>query len=248
MHKVYILFTTIIILVFSLMLYFTQDRFKIVYSIKTVSPSVVSIVVLDNNNDKLSFGSGLIYDKEGFIVTNTHVIANSENILVTTVGGKKYKAKIMGTDILTDLALLKIDMENYFQPPKLGNSNKIKIGEKIITLGNPNNLFSISKEPIATSGIISGKNIDFGLKGKNAYQEMIQIDASINQGNSGGPLINLSGEVILLCDESLQEEVFPVFINEAAYSEKNIAMSLTKKESWYFDENWSKALYALLNT
>ena len=85
MHKIYILISTIIILVFSLILYNTQDRFKIINSIEKVSPSVVSIIVLDQNNNKKSFGSGLIYDKDGFIVTNTHVIADSDNILVTTI-------------------------------------------------------------------------------------------------------------------------------------------------------------------
>ena len=197
MHKIYISIIIIIVLFFLFLLYNNQSSSSlIINSIKDVSPSVVSIVVFDENNNKKCFGSGFIFDNEGFIVTNTHVIANSENILVTTIGGEKHNAKIIGTDILTDLALLKIDANNLFLPAKLGNSDKIEIGEPVITLGNPNNLYSISKEPIATTGIISGRNINFGLKGKNAYQQMIQTDASINQGNSGGPLVNLSGEVI----------------------------------------------------
>ena len=111
------------------------------------------------------------------------------------MGGKQYPAEIIGTDKLTDIALLKIQTEDIVFS-KLGDSNDLIRGEWVIALGNPHNLFSVSKEPSATVGIISGKNVNFGLKDGHVYQNMIQTDASINPGNSGGPLINLSGEVI----------------------------------------------------
>ena len=163
-------------------------------TIKKVSPSVVGIII--ESEDPNEFGSGLAINEDGYIITNAHVIEFADNIVVTTIGGKKYPAEIIGTDKLTDVALLRIQVDNLV-PAQLGNSNDLIRGEWVVALGNPYNLFSVSKEPSATIGIISGKNVNFGLKESgHVYQNMIQTDASINPGNSGGPLINLLGKVI----------------------------------------------------
>ena len=164
-------------------------------AIEKVSPSVVGITIKSKKNSSDEFGSGLSINRDGYIITNAHVVEFADNIIITTMGGKKYPAEIIGMDKLTDVALLKIQTGDIIFS-KLGNSNDLIHGEWVIALGNPYNLFSISKEPSATIGILSGKNVNFGLKDGHVYQNMIQTDASINPGNSGGPLINLSGEVI----------------------------------------------------
>ena len=163
-------------------------------AIKKASPSVVGIIVESERPNE--FGSGLAINQDGYIITNAHVIESGDNIIVTTMGGRRYPAEIIGTDKLTDIGLLKIQIENLISA-KLGDSNDLIRGEWVVALGNPYNLFSVSKEPSATIGIISGKNVNFGMKESgHVYQNMIQTDASINPGNSGGPLINLSGDVI----------------------------------------------------
>ena len=143
-----------------------------------------------------SFGSGVIISKDGFIVTNEHVIKNASEIIITTVGGEKYEAEIIGSDELTDIALLKID-NNNLPSANLGDSDELIIGEWAIAIGNPLGLFNVSNQATATAGIISGTNMDFGQKKSGrVYQNMIQTDASINPGNSGGPLVNSNGQVI----------------------------------------------------
>jgi len=164
-------------------------------SIKAVSPSVVGISI-NSINDNEYYGSGLIISEDGYIVTNSHVVEYSKEISVTTSGGKKYYAKIIGADELTDVALLKIDGSGL-SFSNLDDSVESIQGEWVVAIGNPYNLFSASNEATATIGIISGKNINFGLQGEgHVYQNMIQTDASINPGNSGGPLVNLRGKVI----------------------------------------------------
>ena len=143
-----------------------------------------------------SFGSGVIISTDGYIITNEHVIDNASEIIITAVGGEKYEAEIIGSDELTDIALLKIK-ENNLPTVRFGDSDKLIIGEWAIAIGNPLGLFNVSNQATATVGIISGINMDFGQKRSGrVYQNMIQTDASINPGNSGGPLINSLGEVI----------------------------------------------------
>jgi serine protease Do len=145
-----------------------------------------------------SLGSGVIISSDGYVVTNTHVVENAHEIIVTLMGGDRYQAELIGSDQLTDLALLKID-GNVFPSASLGDSDELIVGEWAIALGNPLGLFSVSEQPTATSGIISGVNMDFGLKESgHVYQDMIQTDASINPGNSGGPLVNALGNVIAI--------------------------------------------------
>ena len=134
-----------------------------------------------------SLGSGFIIKKEGLVVTNNHVISNAEDILVK-VGSKEYKAKVIGADPYMDVAVLKIESKNDFIPVKFGDSDKARVGDWVVAIGNP---FGFSGT--VTSGIISARNRDINL---TRYDDFIQTDASINQGNSGGPLFNLDGEVI----------------------------------------------------
>jgi len=135
-----------------------------------------------------ALGSGFIIDKKGIVVTNNHVIKGAEDILIRTDDGKEYKAKVLGADPLSDLAVLKIESNDKFIPVKFGNSDKARIGDWVIAIGNP-----LGLSGTVTSGIISARNRDIGM---NRYEDFIQTDASINVGNSGGPLFNMEGEVI----------------------------------------------------
>ena len=134
-----------------------------------------------------SLGSGFIINKNGTVITNNHVINNADDIVVK-VGDKEYKAKIIGADPYADVAVLKIDSKDIFKPVKFGNSDKARVGDWVIAIGNPFGLGGT-----VTSGIISARNRDINL---TRYDDFIQTDASINQGNSGGPLFNLNGDVI----------------------------------------------------
>ena len=134
-----------------------------------------------------SLGSGFIINKNGTIITNNHVINNAEDIVVR-VGDKEYEAKVLGADPYSDLAVLKIDTNEKFKPVKFGNSDKARVGDWVVAIGNPFGLGGT-----VTSGIISARNRDINL---TRYDDFIQTDASINQGNSGGPLFNLDGDVI----------------------------------------------------
>ena len=135
-----------------------------------------------------ALGSGFIIDAKGIVVTNNHVIQGAENIIVKVNGDKEYKAKIIGADPLSDIAVLKIQSKDKFIPVKFGNSDEARIGEWVIAIGNPFGLGGT-----VTSGIISARNRSIGL---TRYEDYIQTDASINQGNSGGPLFDMNGDVI----------------------------------------------------
>ena len=134
-----------------------------------------------------SLGSGFIISKEGIIITNNHVIQDAEDILVK-VNSKEYKAKVIGSDRYSDIAVLKIETTDTFVPVNFGDSDKARVGDWVVAIGNPFGLGGT-----VTSGIISARNRDINL---TRYDDFIQTDASINQGNSGGPLFNLKGEVI----------------------------------------------------
>ena len=171
---------------------FSSKEDLLIEAIKSNSSSVVGITGSD-------YGSGVIIDKAGYIVTNEHVVRFSDTVNVYIEGGKRYEAKIIGTDKLTDIALIKIEADNLVPAIFSNNSDKVVRGEWVVALGNPYKiLIRASKgEPTATFGIISGNNTDFGLQeGGRVYQNMIQTDAKINEGNSGGPLINMDGRVI----------------------------------------------------
>ena len=135
-----------------------------------------------------ALGSGFIIDEKGIVITNNHVIQDSEDIVVRVGGDKEYKATIIGSDPLSDIAVLQIDSKEKFTPVKFGDSDKARIGDWVIAIGNP---FGLGRT--VTSGIISARNRSIGL---SRYEDYIQTDASINSGNSGGPLFDMNGNVI----------------------------------------------------
>ena len=135
-----------------------------------------------------ALGSGFIIDEKGIVVTNNHVIEGAEDIVVQVNGDKELKAKVIGADPLSDIAVLKIESNEKFTPVKFGDSDKARIGDWVIAIGNP---FGFGGT--VTSGIISARNRSIGL---SRYEDYIQTDASINSGNSGGPLFDMNGDVI----------------------------------------------------
>ena len=135
-----------------------------------------------------ALGSGFIIDAKGIVITNNHVIKGAEDIMVRVEGDKEYKAKVLGSDPLSDIAVLKIESKEKLIPVKFGDSDKARIGDWVIAIGNPFGLGGT-----VTSGIISARNRDIGM---SRYEDFIQTDASINVGNSGGPLFDMNGEVI----------------------------------------------------
>ena len=135
-----------------------------------------------------SLGSGVIINKEGYIVTNNHVIENAKEITVTLSNEKDYKAEVIGRDKKTDLALIKIDAKEDLPVAPLGDSDELRVGEWVIAIGNP---FGLAET--VTTGIVSAKG---RVIGAGPYDDFIQTDASINPGNSGGPLFNFWGEVV----------------------------------------------------
>ena len=135
-----------------------------------------------------ALGSGFIIDEKGIVVTNNHVIQDAEDIIIRVNGDKEFKAKVIGADPLSDIAVLQLETKEKFTPVKFGNSDKARIGDWVIAIGNPFGLGGT-----VTSGIISARNRSIGL---SRYEDYIQTDASINSGNSGGPLFDMNGDVI----------------------------------------------------
>jgi serine protease Do len=137
---------------------------------------------------EFALGSGVILTKNGYIVTNYHVVSGATKIIVKTHDGKKYTAKLIGSDPKTDLAVIKIDAKNL-KPIEIADSSKVKVGDVVLAIGNP---FGLSES--VTHGIISALNRNS--IGLNAYENFIQTDAAINPGNSGGALVDLKGRLI----------------------------------------------------
>ena len=135
-----------------------------------------------------ALGSGFIIDEKGIVVTNNHVIQDAEDIIIRVNGDKEFKANVIGADPLSDIAVLQLDTKEKFIPVKFGDSDKARIGDWVIAIGNPFGLGGT-----VTSGIISARNRSIGL---SRYEDYIQTDASINSGNSGGPLFDMKGDVI----------------------------------------------------
>ena len=135
-----------------------------------------------------ALGSGFIIDEKGIVVTNNHVIQDAEDIIIRVNGNKEFAAKVLGADPLSDIAVLQLETNEKFIPVKFGDSDKARIGDWVIAIGNPFGLGGT-----VTSGIISARNRSIGL---SRYEDYIQTDASINSGNSGGPLFDMNGDVI----------------------------------------------------
>ena len=135
-----------------------------------------------------ALGSGFIISEDGIVVTNNHVIEGAEDVYVRVNGDQEFKAKILGADPGMDLAVLKMESDQKFVPVEFGDSDKARIGDWVLAIGNPFGLGGT-----VTAGIISARNRSIGL---SRYEDFIQTDASINQGNSGGPLFNMDGDVV----------------------------------------------------
>jgi len=157
---------------------------------------VVRVNVKRPSNDARGpggIGSGFVYDKEGYVITNDHVVRNSEKVVVTFLDGRSFNAKIIGQDIFTDLAVIKVNVSSdALFPLEVGDSSKLKVGEQIAAIGNP---FGLSGS--MTSGIVSqlGRLLPAQDRGFQ-IPDIIQTDAAINPGNSGGPLLNNRGQVV----------------------------------------------------
>jgi len=190
----------------------------ITHAVERVSPAVVSITVTEvlerrrtAHDDFFSYffgqqlpreytnmGSGFIISEDGLIVTNQHVVGqHASEIMVVTLDGATHEAELIGTDELTDIALLKIESEQPLPFVEFSNSDEVIVGEWAIALGNPFGIFEDEK-PAVTVGVVSATNRDFRPDPNNprVYIGMIQTDAAINRGNSGGPLLNSEGDVI----------------------------------------------------
>ncbi|MBK7630087.1 MAG: trypsin-like peptidase domain-containing protein [Ignavibacteriales bacterium] len=200
----------------------TNSRENIITStVKKVSPAIVGINVIEirkyrdpfssffddpffkqffgnrgNSSQKVQgLGSGYIISPDGYIVTNDHVAGNATEITITMTDGSHHEAKIVGSDPVSDICLLKIDGNNL-PFVELGNSKDIIIGEWVIALGNPFGLFELNDKPTVTVGVISATGMNLEPINERYYLNMIQTDAAINGGNSGGALVNSIGEVI----------------------------------------------------
>ncbi len=200
----------------------TNSRRNIITeTVKQVSPAIVGINVIEIREYKDPFfsmfddpffqrffgnrgtysqevkglGSGYLISSDGYIVTNDHVAGNATKITVTLTDGRTFDAKVIGSDNASDICLLKIDGDD-FPFVSLGNSDDIIIGEWVIALGNPFGLFELNDKPTVTVGVVSATGMNLDAINNRYYLNMIQTDASINGGNSGGPLVNSEGEVI----------------------------------------------------
>ncbi len=155
--------------------------------IEEVNPSVVSIAV-DVSDDEQALGAGIIISADGYVVTNAHVMENAQKITVQTPDGESFAAKLVGIDEKTDIALLKVQNPLNLEAGHFGDSDAIRVGNSVFAIGNP---FGLGNS--VSLGIISAKERDID---KGQYDNFLQTDAAINQGNSGGPLFNMEGKII----------------------------------------------------
>lgn len=182
----------------------TKEESSIAAVAEKVSPSVVSIVtqtetrsVYGTRSSGEAAGTGIIVSKDGYVMTNNHVVEDSTEVAIVDSKGEQYdKVTVVGRDPLNDIAFLKISSDKEFTPAELGNSSTIRVGQQVVAIGNALGQYSNT----VTSGIISGTARTITAKSEGGKSEtltdLIQTDASINQGNSGGPLVNMSGQVI----------------------------------------------------
>lgn len=152
-------------------------------------PDIVNKLLFTTPEGRVALGSGFVVRADGYIATNCHVIENSEDItVVTPMHNRAYKARIVGADPLTDLAVLKIETEEELRPVVFGDSDKMQVGDWVLAVGNPFGLGSS-----ISAGIVSAKSRRIS---EDRHEEYLQTDAAINQGNSGGPMFNAEGEFV----------------------------------------------------
>ena len=177
------------ITIFLSWVFFSSDKDRYVSAAENSIESVVTIYSYNNNRNysNNNIGSGVVFSKDGYIVTNFHIISGNKFIKIKLNDGQEFDAKIIGGDANADIAVLKIKSNEQLKPINISDSSELKIGDKVLAIGNPYGIgISVS------SGIISATGRDYG----NPYLELIQTDAAINPGNSGGALINENGNLI----------------------------------------------------
>ena len=226
-----------------------QSIYRGIYD--TVNPSVVNIQVLGTYNYGFyvgavsSQGSGFVWDTQGHIVTNNHVVENAYNITVTFSDGTTTTAEVVGTDVQSDLAVIKVDPTGLtLHPVSLGNSQIVKVGDLVIAIGNPYGLAGSM-----TQGIVSALSRSLTVASSNPFSsstytipDIIQTDAAVNPGNSGGVLVNTSGEVIgvtsaiqsttnanagiaFAIPSHIVERIVPVLIKDGRYQHPSLGLS-----------------------
>ena len=168
-------------------------------AIRKVSPAVVSVATLRVIRENLfeaiplrGLGSGVIFDSNGGILTNHHIVGDADRVEIVTTDGKKFQGEVLGSDAMSDIAVVRVDGENL-PSVKLGDSDKLVVGQVAIAIGNPYGF--LLPGPTATVGVISALKRHIHIE-DHMYEDLIQTDASINPGNSGGPLVDSSGMVV----------------------------------------------------
>jgi serine protease Do len=170
----------------------------IINAVEKVSKSVVNIASVRMVQDQLfrvfpieGVGSGIIVNQRGYILTNNHVVDKAHKLKITFRDGNVFNGVVIGTDKVTDLAVVRVDSKDALPSVQFGNSDELRIGQIVIAIGNP---FGLIGGPTVTAGIVSAlnRNLEF----ESGILELIQTDAAINPGNSGGPLANTNGEII----------------------------------------------------
>lgn len=202
----------------------------LVNAVDKVGKSVVNIASVRMLQDQLfrvfpveGVGSGVVIDEKGYILTNNHVIDDAERLKVTLPDGRVLRGRVVGSDEVTDLAVIKVEAEQSLPAAELGNSDDLKAGQIVMAIGNP---FGLTGGPAVTAGIISSLNRS--IQARSGVLELIQTDAAINPGNSGGPLVNTKGEVVAINTANMpyaQGIGFAVPINTA----KSILKELIEK-------------------
>jgi serine protease Do len=176
--------------------------------VKLLKPSVVHIATeflssgfMDQPEPGSGVGTGIILDEAGHILTNNHVVANAQSLIVTLNTGESLEAVVVGTDAATDLAVIRIDAPDLF-PALLGVSGELQVGEDVIAIGHA---LGLPGGPTVSKGVVSALGRSISADAQNTIVDLIQTDASINPGNSGGPLVNEHGEVIGINTAIIQE-------------------------------------------
>ncbi|AFU60152.1 putative protease DO family protein [Candidatus Nitrososphaera gargensis Ga9.2] len=172
----------------------------LVNAVEKAAKSVVNIASVRMLQDQLfrvfpveGVGSGVVIDEKGYILTNNHVIDDAERLKVTLTDGRVLRGRVVGSDEVTDLAVIKVEAEQPLPAAELGNSDELKAGQIVMAIGNP---FGLTGGPAVTAGIISSLNRS--IQARSGVLELIQTDAAINPGNSGGPLVNTKGQVVAI--------------------------------------------------
>lgn len=210
-----------------------------------------------NVTPQQGMGSGIVIDPKGYILTNNHIVENTQSMVVSTFDGTRFEGKLVGTDPMTDVAVVKVECgKKKLHAATLGDSDKIRVGQIAIAIGNPFGF--MLRGPTVTVGVISALNRTIQAE-KGVYENLLQTDAHINPGNSGGPLFNKSGEVIGMNSANIpfaQGIGFSIPINTAVYIAKELikngkvirpwlgilGMGITKELAEYYDLNSAEGI------